>query len=482
MNLEGESQFEQSRIEWAIRLRYSPMPSLDMARINSQLNAFRIGDLSQAGRTWEIMMERDGELSANAIKRYEDLAALEYEIMSDGSPKGDKHAASLKYFYDHCKVSSALEQDEIGDVSLLIHQMASAIANRYSIHEILLRVDNPSAKEVTAEFRHTPIWFFESRRGYLGFLKQIFDLYGQPLKEGEWLSAVGYGHMRACSIGYAMKHFPLRDLLLYCSRYGFPHMQALTDATKGSQEWNDLNDALKNLANDAVTITNRGVEIKFLESANKGNLPFMPLVELVHGLYAKLFRGSDLATGTKESAGGGNQVGASVQGGEKSILLRRDAKWSTGILNARVDRPVIRYLYNEEPRAWIKVIGPSDDDTQTDVETAGFLVQNNVPIAVSTARERFNWPEPKPGEPVLQPLSALAKPVTGVEGQDANDTNPQATGAVQGSADVQATALNGAQVTALADLVEKVAAGLMPLGIRQGNRHSILPAGFTSSD
>jgi hypothetical protein len=43
MNSTGISQFNQARVEWAIRLRYSPMPELDMDMLGSQLNAFRIG-------------------------------------------------------------------------------------------------------------------------------------------------------------------------------------------------------------------------------------------------------------------------------------------------------------------------------------------------------------------------------------------------------------------------------------------------------
>ncbi len=165
MNQTGISQFNQARIEWAIRLRYSPMPDLSMERITRQLNEFRIGELRAVGKSWEVMMERDGELAINSEKRKADSATLDWQIAGDGSPDGDKHAAALQYFYNNLTATKALDQDSTGGVDELIFQVLSALDYYYSAHEILLRVDNPAAQEVTAEFRHTPVWFFEARRG-----------------------------------------------------------------------------------------------------------------------------------------------------------------------------------------------------------------------------------------------------------------------------------------------------------------------------
>jgi phage gp29-like protein len=444
MNTTGQSQIDQARIEWAMRLRFSPFPELSLDLVVSQLNSFRIGDLWLATRTWEIMMERDADLAANINKRCEDVAALDWEIMSDGSSEGDRHAAALKYFYDHANVTNALDQDAVGDVSQLVWNIASAHATKYATHEMLLRVDNAAAREVTCEFRLTPNWFFECRRGYLGWLPHLFDIYGQPLKLGEWLPAVGYGHMRSCSILYVIKYLPLRDWVLFCSRFGIPQIQLRTGATKDSPEWNALMEAYRMLANDGVLITNHDVEIHPLQVGDKGELPFRPLIEEVNRAYAKLFRGSDLATSSRarEMQGEGKAVGASVQNDEKNILLAADARWVTPILNHRVDRPVIRYLFNAEPRAWIKLLAPTDEDTQTDLLTAQFCVQNGVPLSVATVRERFNWPEPGEGEPVLtppvppKPDGSPATPERGIHAASPS-ANGKANGNGNGSANLE---------------------------------------------
>ena len=432
MNPTGASQFNQARLEWAIRLRYSPMPELDMGYLASQLNAFRIGEMRVIGKVWEIMMERDGELAVNADKRAADLSGLEWQVVSDGSPDGDKHAQALTYFYKHVRATTALEQDDTGKVDHLIYQVASAHSHRYSIHEMLLRVDNPAGKEVTAEFRHTPVWFFEARRGYLGFLKHIFDMYGQPCVAGEWLTAVGLGWMRPLSMAFAMKHFPLRDWMIFCTRYGSGFLEGITDTQKDSPEWQQAQEALETIANDGVVLHNQGVSFKFLDQAAKNALPFQPIVEMIDRLYAKCYRGVDLATGSRGSgggagqsqAGGKNPVGASVQAEESGIFLTRDAKWLTGIFEERIDRPIIRYLFDQEPRAFFSLMPPIDDMTADDLNSAKTLVPMGLQIALKEVYKRFRWTPPAPGETCLQAAQPVMQP--GAPGDATPDSNAPA--------------------------------------------------------
>ena len=421
MNHSGLSHFNQSRIEWAIRLKYSPMPALDMDILATQLNAFRIGDLRQIGKTWEVMMERDGELAVNSDKRKSEAGNLEWRIVSDGSPDGDRHAAALQYFYENLTATEALEQDVSGGVDELIYQVMSALDYRYSIHEMLLRVDNAAAREVTAEFRHTPIWFMECRRGYLAFMPHIFDVYGQPCAQGEWLTAVNTGWMRPLSMAYAMKMFPLRDWLLYCTRYGSGFLEGMTDAPFDSTEWQHALEALQTLANDGVVLHNSGVNFKFLEQSARNALPFQPIVEMVNGLYAKCYRGVDLATSSRLSpnspAGhvggfGKNPVGASVQKEESGIFINRDARWVTGVMNDRVDRPMIRYLFNQEPRAWFVLLPPLTNESAEDLASLQALVPMGLKVALKEVYQRFHWSPPEEGE------ACLFAPISGANATD----------------------------------------------------------------
>ncbi len=404
MNLSGASQFNQARIEWAIRLRFSPMPNLNMDWVASNLNAFRIGEMRVVGKIWEVMMERDGELAVNADKRASDLAGLDWRVVSDGSSEGDRHAEALTYFYQHLRTTCALEQDVSGGVSELLYQMASAHSHYYSAHEMLLRSDNPAAGEVTAEFRHTPIWFFESRRGYLGYLKHIFDVYGQPCLQGEWLTVVGMGWMRSLSLAYVLKNLSLRDWMVFCQRYGGGFLEAVTGAQKGDAAWEEATEALRQMANDGACLHNEGMRFKFLDAPAKAALPFEPLLEQVNRLYAKCYRGIDLATNSRVGGPGAgrNIIGASLQKEESGIFLARDAAWATGYLNERVDRPILRYIFDREPRAWMTILPPLDENAEQDLRSARTLAPMGLRISLKEAYKRFRWSAPVEGEPCLQ--------------------------------------------------------------------------------
>jgi phage gp29-like protein len=416
MNLSGASQFNQARIEWAIRLRYSPMPNLTMEWVSANLNAFRIGEMRVVGKIWEAMMERDGELAVNADKRASDLTSLDWQIVSDGSLEGDRHAEALRYFYQHLRTTRALDQDVSGGVSELLYQMASAHSYYYSAHEMLLRIDNPAAREVTAEFRQTPIWFFESRRGYLGYLKHIFDVYGQPCLQGEWLTVVGLGWMRPLSLAFVLKNLSLRDWMIFCQRYGSGFLEAVTGAQKGDAAWEEAREVLNQLANDGMVLHSQGLTLKFLDMPAKSAMPFEPLVEQVNRLYAKCYRGVDLATSSRaaEAGAGRNPVGASLQKEESGIFLARDATWAAEYLNDRVDRPILRYLFNKEPRAWMTIMPPLDDNAAEDLKSAQALVPMGLRISLKEAYKRFRWTPPTGAEPCLQ-FSLRTNP-TGWEG------------------------------------------------------------------
>jgi len=384
---------QQEMIEQAIRLRYSPFPELTMAILTMQLNQFRVGDL-RAARTWEIMMERDGDLSGPAYQRFSDAARLPWEIeKTEQSAEADNHAASLEYFYNNLTATSILEQDEAGGANMLFRQMMTAKAMRYSVHEMLLRVNSASKREVTAQFNHCPVYFFESRKGRLAFLKNLGDFFGEPLEYGRWLPAVGEGLMRPCSIGYFIKHGPLRDWMLYCSRFGLPGIHGETDAQFNSDDWNKFTDALKAFANDWITVTNRNAKINLIEAAKggSGTLPFGDLIDKVDRLFTRLFRGGDLSGKSRD---GNDVVGASLQGDEKAIMGEDDGQWLTDTLNTRVDEPVIAYLYNTTPKAWIRVRPKKLIDTDKEASKLKTARDLNIPVSIQTARERLDLPAP----------------------------------------------------------------------------------------
>jgi phage gp29-like protein len=407
---DNQSVIDQFRIEQTIRLRYSPFPELTMEILSRQLNQFRTGELRPAARTWEIMFERDGKLSGPALKRFADTSRLPWEIeKSEDSAEADAHADALNYFYTHLTATSVLEQNDVGGANLLFRQMMTAKAHRYSVHEILLRVNNAGKRQVTAQFNHTPVWFYENRRGYLAYLPGELDWWGQKLETGKWLAAVGEGLMRPCSVAYGIKHFALRDNLLFSARFGIPGILGEFNGEKDSPGGLAFAEALKNFSNDWVTALFGGVgqgKITLIEAAKggSGTLPFQELIESSDRLYAEMFRGGDLSSSSR----GGESRGASLQDEEKTLLLEDDARWLTDTLNARVDEPIITYLFNAEPKAWLRVRVPQKPEVDKEINTLNAAGTLGIPVSMKLARERLQLPEPKAGEPLVKLASAVA--------------------------------------------------------------------------
>jgi phage gp29-like protein len=242
-------------------------------------------------------------------------------------------------------------------------------------------------------------------------LQQIFDAYGQPCFQGEWLTCVGMGWMRSLSLAYTMKQFQLRDWLTFCQRYGSGFIEAVTNAQKGDAAWEEAREVLHRMANDGVVIHSEGVKLNFLNTVQKNAQAFEGLVDRVDRLYAKCYRGVDLATSSRVGEAR-NATGASVQKEEYGIFLVRDAAWATECLNERVDRPIIRYLFSEEPRAWVAITPPLDDTAEEDLKSAQTLVPMGLRISLAEAYRRFRWKAPAAGEPCLSVPGTAAAPST----------------------------------------------------------------------
>lgn len=400
MTFTADSHIDAPRIEQAMRLRYSPHPELTMKLVSQSLNQFRTGELRGAARLWEIMLERDGELMAAAMKRFKAIGTLEWEIVqTEDSPEAEAHAEALRYFYDNLRATSVLEQDQIGGLSLLLQQMMTSHAHRYAIHEIVLRVDDAGKKQVTAEFRQCPVWFFEAHKGRLAFLRSEGDYDGVPMVEGQWLVTVGDGLMRPCSVAYGVKVFPMRDWALYCARFGLPGIHGKTDAAKGSAEWNDFAEAIEKFANDWVTLTNRSAEIGLVEAKGGGaSLPFADLIDRSDRLYPRLFRGGDLSTQSRA----GDVAGTQSQAGETEMIDLADGKLGSETLNAKVDRPVIRYLFNAEPLAYFKLQPKKQADPQQVRDNADWMVNHGIPVEQGTVLEMLSWPAADETKPLIE--------------------------------------------------------------------------------
>lgn len=345
------------RVAVQMRSRFNPIRGLTPDLLSSQLDAFRAGYLRAFAMTAEAIEERDDIIKSVAPKRRKAVARCDWQVIAmDDSQEAKRHQKALNYFYNNLTCSNAMDLNEQGGFKLLVRQMMDAVGKKYAAHEIVWR---PEPGQITAEFRFVPLWFFENTTGKLRFLESDTALTGRDLEPGGWMVTVGDGIMVSCAIAYIFKHLPLKDWLLYSERFGMPGIKGKTEAARGSDEWNQMVEAVGNFAADFACVMSASDNIEALDLKGTGEPPYRALVERMDRAMATLWRGADLSTISK---GDGN--GASLQGEESSLIEQDDAEMISETLNTQVDPVVIRALYGEgvQPKAYIRLLTESAGD------------------------------------------------------------------------------------------------------------------------
>ena len=415
----------RERIQQSIRARFNPIPSLTPHLLGNYLDAFRLGFFRNIALAWDAMERRDDKLAAVIPKRKKSVARHGWEILTiNNSAAALQQKAALEFFYNQLTATNALEENETGGLSLLIRQMMDAVGKRYAVHEIIwqpqgsLQQVSPHIRQrerpavisgetaasdfhpsLTATFRFCPLWWFEGTQGGLRFLPTEFALYGTELESGGWLITVGDGLMEACSVAYVFKHLPLRDWLSYSEKFGMPGLLGKTEASLGSAEWAQLEEAIGKFSQDWSAVCAQGNSIELVEAGGHGDGPFAALVERMDRAMTVLWRGGDLGTLSSRDA-----AGASLQADESALLEADDAQLISETLDAQVSRRVLAYYFGDAPAlAYLKIRTSEREEIERELKIDQFLLAAGVPLSVKDALERYNRPMPAAGETLLQP-------------------------------------------------------------------------------
>lgn len=377
------------RVRQQKQARFNPIRNLNPENLVRQIDGFNAGNLREFSLTMEAIERRDDVLQCVAPKRRKAVARRNVEVLIatgvDDTQKAEaeKHQAALKYFYENLESTNAVDQNERGGVSLLLRQMMDAVGKRYAVHEILWKFqDAPLALardagetaeagetpalpgRVTAKLQFVPLQFFENRTGRLRFLETDFAVEGVTLDEGGWMVTVGDGIMEACAVAYMFKRLPMQDWLHYSAKHGMPGVHGKTDAEKGSEQWNNVRDAVATVAANFSCVTSLNEVIEKIDLSTTGELPYPSLVERMDRAMAALWRGADLST---LSAGSGEGTGASLQDDEKDLLEADDARIIEETLQRNLDAKVIEFIFGEgvKPLAYVTLAPSSADKDAT---------------------------------------------------------------------------------------------------------------------
>lgn len=439
-----ESHISAERVALAHRTRFNPIRQLDPAQLGRWLDEFSGGTLRNFALLADAVARRDDTLAAVLAKRTGAPARHGYqviigeEVAEAQQAEAAQHAAALKHFYAHLRVRDAVRRDMVGGFKLLVRQMLSgALGLGYCAHETLWE---PGPDGLTATLQHVPLWFFEARTGALRFLPSEGAWDGVELKDGEWfITAAPTALMEPSCVAYCYKRMSLGDALNFSERFGFPIMDAVSDAPMGSAEWTSLSEAVAALGRESSIVRSRGTELNAVQVGSAGLAPFLPLVEEMNRALSRIWRGADLST---ISSGAGTGHGASLQGDETDALEDDDIALINETLNEGLDRRVIEWTFGEgvTPLAYVRIVKPQRRDLAAEVAVDTFLLGAGAPLGVADVLERYGRQAAKPGAEVLtapKPSALSPQPSAG-EPDDA-------------AANEAATIPHGAVFAALAD-------------------------------
>lgn len=389
-----------------------------------QLDEFRYGRFSTVGQTFELIADRNPILKTTKSKREKSVGRLGFEVLTPKknkeNPDAPLHQKYIEYLFNNLTATDATDEDETGDISLLVRQMMKSLGVKYAVHEIVWQ---PQADGfLTAELRFVPLWFFEHSKTKLRFLREQGQWDGEEMLPGEWMVTVGDNLMVASAIYDIFRRLSFQDWSAFNEKFGIPGIIGKTTAKPGSAEHEAMQEAVANMANEFAAVMSEGEHIEFLERKSSTHLPFQPMVDICDRYIASLWRGGDLSTSSSKDG-----MGASLQAEETAILLEDDIKLISGTLQTKFVRPAIEYRFGKgvEPLVYIELKSPQADTTDLDIKVDEHLLKYKFPISQEDMAERYQRGFPDEKETLLESSEEEEEPGAEDKKQGAKEKKPK---------------------------------------------------------
>jgi hypothetical protein len=320
-------------------------------------------------------------------------------------------------------VTDALEQNMRGGVALFIRQLMDGRVFKRSVHHTVWPV---VGGKLRGEFWRVPLWFCEGRGSHLRFLgPQPVGYDGEEMDPGSWLVAISDRYIGPALLClWLYKRLPLQDWLTLCEKFGIPSLLGTSTAAKGSPEFEQMVDALRNFNGDGAAVVTGGDKIEAIDVPVGSLNPMEKLVERMDQAIVTLVMGSDLATMSSKDA-----VGASLQEAETQMIMAVDAAWVEETINTQINRRVIEWYEGPgvEPLAYFRISLPEPDTLDADIKIDNHLLNRGCDLEAGAMYERYGRVEPETPEMGvlrLAPQDSGQGPVAG--GQSGGRKKPAA--------------------------------------------------------
>ena len=376
--------------------KFNALVRSDPEDIIRAIDEFNCGYLAPMARLIGDYEQRDDKMRVASIKMASAVSRCGWSVRPKKGFENDKDAARqvevLERFWSTVRVTDAFRRNERGGLALLKEQMMSAQSYGFAVHDLSWK---PLANgEIEATFTSVPLWKFENRTGELRYIPQVGGWDGIEMKRGEWMVSTGDGIGIAAAICACMKRLGLTNWLVFTDRCVLPLIHGKTGAAYGSEQWNNLQKALKNINRLARIVTDPTTDINAIQMDGGKQNPFGPLIDWCDRAIVTLYRGGDLGTISRPDA-----VGGLGQLDEVDALEQRSCVRITETLNEQVSAFVVDYVLNQELKAEIVVEPVSKPDVKQDMEIDDHLAKFGVKLSKTDALARYGRAEAAEDDP-----------------------------------------------------------------------------------
>lgn len=426
-------------------------------RLASILHAAANGDAHQYLTLAEEMEERDAHYASVLSQRKLAITGLNVLVESVSDEAEDIRRADA--------IRELVAEAAFGE---MLSHLVDALGKAYAVSEI---VWDRSGREWQPQYedRDPRHFVFDRETGReLRLLDEADTFNGIKLPPFKFLVhlprirsglPIRGGLARLAAPSYMCKAWAWKDWMAFADIFGLPMRVGRYGPNASKEDISKLINAIANLGSDAAAAVPDSVKIEFEQAPQVGGAGdfFEKLVTFWDKQVSKGVIGQTMTTDD-----GSSLSQAQVHNGVRLDLLASDARTMSNSLQIQLVEPFCTLNFGSDrkpPR--LRIVVPEADTTTQLVEALSKLVPVGLRVEQSIVRDKLGIPDPPPGAEVLAP-SGLAMPMPVVVPGNAAAVEPAAVPTPSGI-DVQAEALNGAQVTSLQSILAAAAARTIPL-------------------
>jgi hypothetical protein len=445
--------------------RFATLRNLDPAKLTTYIEQYEDGIFHYLAPILRKMEERDNTWKIAALKTRKAVSSRPWRCEPlpgyETDPAAKDQATILTKFYSRLTMSDIRTRNVKHAMRKLIESAMRSYNDGWSVHELVFTPRKDGS--LTAEAIAVPLHLFRISNG-------MFQLDNNgnltELEQGGWLTVQGDGVGIACAVAKMFKTISLADWLVYSGRCGHPGIHAKTSAQKGTQQWTDFKAAIAKFGKEWSAVTGLNDVIEKVDLSVAGQLPYPAMVELMDRAIAALQRGADLST---MSAGSGSGDGASLQGDESDLIMCDNCAMITDAFRSQIDSTVLAWHYgpDAEIMAGFSIETPQPDTVDRDIKIDAHLSGHGVKLSRKDALQRYQRTEADPSDKddssLVAPAAASIQQAEPIMATLESTSTPPVSSVTPAAESVADTALNGAQLSSLVELLSSAAAKKLPM-------------------